>query len=156
MSKQYYLTIQGKKVEVSEEVYRAYKQPIRKERKRSQRKWRCRNGKGVRCNNRCEECGYALAGHSAVGNDLSLEELVANEAIELANPNDLVEEIYEKERSEEIIKIYNSLTEDQRYVVDRITEGWSQKRISEELGISISAIHQRMLVIRKKFEKVYK
>ena len=154
MEKQFYLTISGTKVKVTEEVYRAYKQPIRREKKRAQRKWRCRDGKGIRCKGNCEQCDVARFGGGATGNDLSLEELIINEASELMDPADILDEICERERSREILEVYDSLNDDQKRIVDLLVDGWTQKKIAEEMGISISAIHQRVLVIRKQFKKI--
>ena len=39
--KEFYITIKGKKVEVSEEVYRAYVRPIRAEQRQKRRNWKC-------------------------------------------------------------------------------------------------------------------
>ena len=59
-NKEFYVTIQGKKVEVTEEVYRAYVRPIRTEQRQQRRDWKCRivgeKGNLVRCNKNCNEC----------------------------------------------------------------------------------------------------
>lgn len=77
--KRFYLTIRGQEVEVSEEVYRAYIQPVRAERRRKQRAFRCKikgkKGNLVRCQKDCRECPYALSGHNALGNNLSLDRM---------------------------------------------------------------------------------
>ena len=41
-NKEFYITIQGKKVVVTEEVYRAYMRPIRTEQRRQRIAWECR------------------------------------------------------------------------------------------------------------------
>ena len=41
-NKEFYVTTQGKKVVVTEEVYRAYVRPIRAEQRRKGRAWKCR------------------------------------------------------------------------------------------------------------------
>lgn len=78
-NKRFYLTIRGQEVEVSEEVYRAYIQPVRAERRRKQRAFRCKikgkKGNLVRCQKDCRECPYALSGHNALGNSLSLDRM---------------------------------------------------------------------------------
>ncbi len=53
--KRFYLTIRGQEVEVSEEVYRAYIQPVRAERRRKQRAFRCKikGKKGTRAELNC-------------------------------------------------------------------------------------------------------
>ena len=65
-NKKFYVTIKGEKIEVTEEVYRAYVRPIRKEQRQKRRDWKCRvvgpKGNLIRCPNKCEECPYAKAG----------------------------------------------------------------------------------------------
>ena len=39
--KQYYITVKGQKVPVSEEVYRAYVRPVRAQQRAMRRNWRC-------------------------------------------------------------------------------------------------------------------
>ena len=41
-NKEFYVTIRGEKVFVSEEVYRAYMRPIRTEQRRQRIAWECR------------------------------------------------------------------------------------------------------------------
>ena len=70
-TKQYYLTIDGQEVTVTEEVYRAYKRPIWAEHKRNDRQKLCQvsDGKGglKRCTEDCSKCS-----HTKEGNVLSL------------------------------------------------------------------------------------
>lgn len=72
--KEFYVTIKGEKVMVSEEVYRAYIRPLRAERLRKLRAWKCqvkgKKGNLVRCQEDCSKCPYALAGKNATGNTL--------------------------------------------------------------------------------------
>lgn len=79
-NKEFYVMIQGKKVIVSEEVYRAYVRPIRNEQRKERRDWKCRvmgeKGNLVRCNKKCSECKYAENGNKATGNILSLDKLL--------------------------------------------------------------------------------
>ena len=76
-NKEFYVTIQGKKVFVSEEVYREYVRPIRAIQRQQRRAWKCRivgrKGNLIRCPYKCEECPYAIAGKLPTGNVLSLD-----------------------------------------------------------------------------------
>jgi len=70
--KKYFLTIKGEKVEVSEEVYRAYIRPMRREQRQKRREWKCKiiSGSGghyVRCKKHCEDCPYYNSGKNAKG-----------------------------------------------------------------------------------------
>lgn len=61
--KEFYVTVNGQKVEVSEEVYRAYVRPVRAQQRTEKRNRRCKV-KGarlglVRCKGNCSECEYA-------------------------------------------------------------------------------------------------
>lgn len=64
--KQYYVIVNGQKVEVTEEVYRAYVRPVRAQQRTEKRNKRCKV-KGerfglVRCNGDCSKCEYAKSG----------------------------------------------------------------------------------------------
>ena len=76
-NKEFYVTIQGKKVFVSEEVYREYVRPIRAIQRQQRRAWKCRifgrKGNLIRSPNKCEECPYAIAGKLPTGNVLLLD-----------------------------------------------------------------------------------
>lgn len=65
-TKQYYLTIDGQEVTVTEEVYRAYKRPIWAEHKRNDRQKLCQvsDGKGglKRCTEDCSKCSRTKEG----------------------------------------------------------------------------------------------
>lgn len=41
-NKKYYLTIGNETIEVTEDVYRAYVRPIKAERQRKRREWKCK------------------------------------------------------------------------------------------------------------------
>lgn len=77
-NKKFYVTIKGKQIEVTEAVYREYIRPMRVERSRRLRAWRCKvlgpKGNLVRCTKSCRECPYAQAGFNPKGNNLSLDE----------------------------------------------------------------------------------
>lgn len=77
MNKQYFIEIEGEQVPVTEEVYRAYKQPLWKEHKQKERSKRCQvsNGRGglKRCMADCSQCMYDKS-----GNVLSLNHLEAD------------------------------------------------------------------------------
>ena len=70
-NKEFYVVIKGEKVVVTEEVYRAYVRPIRKEQRRKRRTWKCqvkgKKGNLVRCKKDCSKCEFAMSGHNATG-----------------------------------------------------------------------------------------
>ena len=69
-NKEFYVTINGKKIIVNEEVYREYVRPIRAIQRRQRRAWKCRivgkKGNLIRCL-------YTMAGNLPTGNVLSLD-----------------------------------------------------------------------------------
>ena len=68
----YFIEINGEQVPVTEEIYRAYKQPLWAEHKRKERSKRCQisNGRGglKRCEENCSQCP-----HQKNGSVLSLD-----------------------------------------------------------------------------------
>lgn len=148
------LKIRGQKVEVSEEVYRAYIRPIRAEQRRKRREWKCRmlsesGSYYVRCTKKCETCPYYLAGNSALGNVTSLDRLVDCE-VEIEDKQSDIETNYiERETmQEEYMNLYaaiTTLTQRQQEMVRMIYfEGKSQEEVSTIFGVTKSAISHAM------------
>ena len=148
----YYLIVKGQKVEVSEEVYRAYVRPIRAEQRAARRKWRCikRSKKygWVRCQKDCNECPYARSGHPALGNDASLEALLIS-GCDFPSTVDIEGELIEREEQEERVEMIQDamkqLNERQQYIIQAIYfEGKSKSAGAEELGMTKSALSQAL------------
>ena len=148
-NKEFYVTIQGKKVEVTEEVYRAYVRPIRTEQRQQRRDWKCRivgeKGNLVRCNKNCNECKYAENGNKAMGNILSLDKLL-EKGVEIADNGGTPEEIYlEKEErtslQEQVHRAIETLPEKQRRVIELFYfDELSQEEIATILGVQQPAV----------------
>ncbi len=162
-TKKFYLNIRGEKVEVSEEVYRAYVRPIRTEQRRERRAWKCKvmgeKGNLVRCKGKCSECEYANDGNKATGNILSLDKLL-EKGIEIADKHLTPEEQFIEKESrtslqEQVHKAISQLTPRQQDMVRMIYfEGMSQEEVSEFYGVGKQAISnamQRIYVTLKKF-----
>ena len=160
--KQYYITVKGQKVPVSEDVYRAYVRPVRSQQRTEKRNKRCKV-KGerfglVRCNNNCENCPYALSGKSTIGMEQSLESLFES-GFETPSEIDLESDLLAAEEREEQSKRLQAaimcLTERQQYLIREIYfNGKTQKEIAEETGItkqSVSDAVRRALASMKKF-----
>lgn len=156
--KRFYLTIRGQEVEVSEEVYRAYIQPVRAERRRKQRAFRCKikgkKGNLVRCQKDCRECPYALSGHNALGNSLSLDRM-KDEGVDIEDRRLDVEQNYiADEEKRELYAAIAKLTPRQKEVVRLIYfEEKSQEEVSAMLGISQCTIS---LTLKKAAENLKK
>lgn len=164
--KKYYLTVKGEKVEVSEEVYREYVRPVRREQRQRREEWKCRllnkNGKHfVRCDKRCSECKYYLSGGKATGNKLSLDALM-EKGIETVDENmDLERGYIEKEtRQEEYEKLHKAIAEltprQQEMVKLYYFEGKTQLEIAERYGITRAAVELALARIITSLKKILK
>lgn len=161
-TKQFYLTVKGQKITVSEEVYRVYVRPVRAEQRQLRRKSKClvRGKKGhlVRCRKDCSGCPYRNNSNYKSGNDLSLEWLV-EDGYEMAEPIGLDDRIIEEEESfEELVKLYTAiskLSKRHKMIIQfYFYEGKSQGEIAEILGVSqpaVSMLIERILLRLKKF-----
>lgn len=162
--KQYYVIVNGQKVEVTEEVYRAYVRPVRAQQRTEKRNKRCKI-KGerfglVRCTGDCSKCEYAKSGKPLGGAEQSLEAL-AESGFELPSESDMETELIIKEEREERSAAVNAaveqLSERQRYVVKAVFfESATQAQIAARLGVkqaTVSTTLNRALKNLKKFLK---
>lgn len=147
-TKHYYIKVKGQRVEVTEEVYRAYVRPVTSSQRTARRNGRCLvKGKRaglVRCTKDCSKCPYYLAGNKLLGGVLSLDAFAAYGYDEPSDV-DIESEVSEKlERSEQISALYSAiehLTEQQKLVVKELFfNGKTQKKVAEQLGISQQAV----------------
>ena len=125
--KQFYVTVNGQKVEVSEEVYRAYVRPIRAQQRAKRRNWRCivlaeKYGL-VRCKEDCNQCPYALQGNVPTGNETSLDTL-CEAGFDAPSSGDIEADLIEcEERVETAARVQEAiglLNARQRYIVQAI------------------------------------
>ncbi len=156
MNKEYYVFVEGKKVIVTEEVYRAYKQPIWREERDIRRKWKCRDAHGVRCKRECSECQIGRLGYGAMGNDLSIERMIEDEDPEFATVPDVADMIIIKDELSGVWDEIDKMDEISRTIIQMITEGYSQRECADFIGISKQALGQRLSVIRKNLKKFLK
>ena len=162
--KQYYVTVSGQKVPVSEEVYRAYVRPVRAQQRAMRRGWRCvlkadKYGL-VRCKEDCSQCPYAQEGNPPTGNGTSLDLLceAGFDAPSLVDiETDLIECEERMEQSARVQEAIRQLNERQQYIVREIYfNGRTQAEVSRALGIdktSISKAVARALASLKKILK---
>lgn len=144
-NKRFYLKIKGQEVEVSEEVYRAYIQPLRAERRRKQRAFRCKV-KGdrlnlVRCKKDCRECPYAQSGHNALGNNLSLDRMRVD-GVDIEDSRLNVEQNYiDEEENQELYAAISQLTPRQKELIEMIYfEEMSQEMVSQKIGVAQATV----------------
>lgn len=133
-NKTYYLYVKGQKVEVSEEIYRAYVQPERKQRKRD---YRAKEKISVTSIEVLSEKGFELED----GTQDFESALIENEehAEELSKLHAAIEQLSERDRR--IVQLY-------------YFEGKTQQEIAAILGIAKSTMSEllpRILLRLKKF-----
>lgn len=154
-TKQYYLTIGGQEVMVSEEVYRAYKRPIWAEHKRNDRQKLCQvsDGKGSlkRCTEDCSKCN-----HTKQGGILSLDGLEeAGYSVE-DSAQDVAEIVAEKMLLEELFKAFKELDPNSHRICELLMEGHSKREIARSLSIPQSSFEYQfkklMASLRKRLE----
>lgn len=130
--KTFYLTIRGQRVEVSEEVYRAYIRPVRRERKRQ----------------------YRAIGRYSV---CSVERLILS-GIELVDESaDCESVLIEKEERQEELDLLKSalgkLEGRDREIIDMVYfEGKTQTEVARHFSVSNVAIFKRIKKILKKIK----
>ena len=162
--KEFYIIIKGEKVMVSEEVYRAYIRPLRVERLRKLRAWKCKvkdkKGNLVRCQEDCSKCPYALAGKNATGNTLSLDEF-KEAGVEILDRNVDLETAYiENEEwtsnQERLHKAILQLTPRQQEMVQMIYyEGKTEQEIANKYGITQQAVHNALKKILSRLKNIF-
>ena len=133
--KTYYLYVKGQKVEVSEEIYRAYVQPERKQRKRDYRAKENFNVKSI--------------------------EVLSENGFEIEDKTQDFEStlIESEERSEELSKLQvaiSKLSEQDKQVVQLyFFEGKTQQEIAIVFGISQQALQKRIARILSDIKKFF-
>lgn len=154
-TKQYYLTIDGQEVTVSEEVYRAYKRPIWAEHKRNDRQKLCQvsDGKGglKRCTENCSKCS-----RTKEGNVLSLDGLEeAGYSVE-DRAQDVAEIVAEKVLLEELFKALEELDPNSHRICKLLMEGCSKREIARIMSIPQSSFEYQfkklMASLRERLE----
>lgn len=160
--KEFYLMIKGQKVVVSEEVYRAYIQPVRAEQQQRKRERRCileriENGKckKYRCKGNCTTCERYLQGNKNIGIATSFDELVGNGFDMPDTTVNIEEDFIKKEMCEALKDGIKTLTIKQQEIVKLVYfDNLSQVEVAKRLGISKVTVNQaltRIMEILKNF-----
>jgi len=138
----WHLTINNHVIEVTEEVYRAYKQPLWAERKRKEREKRCMisdgKGKTKRCTDDCSKCDKQRS-----GTILSLDGLAEESCFEPADSVDIAELVAGKLLLEELFAALDELDPDNRRIMALFANGKSEREIAADIGLSQKAINKR-------------
>lgn len=146
--KQYYITIDNQQIPVTEEIYRAYKQPVWAEHKRIEREKRCIGEGGHRCINDCSECP-----HSRNGKPLSLEKMQEDYNYDLPASVDIPDLIAYQILLEELAKALTELSDDDRIIATMISQGKSERDIATVLNIPRTTISYRKNLLLDQLKK---
>lgn len=141
-----YLKVNGQKLPVTEEVYRAYKRPAWAEHKRKEREKRCRVENGNRCTADCSKCDKQRTGIV-----LSLDKFT-EEGFEAVAPFDLAELVADKLLLEELYAALEELDPDNRRIMQLFSIGKSEREIATDIGLSQKAVNKRK---NKLFTQLY-
>lgn len=145
--------IDGKEVEVSEEVYRVVKRDEDREAQRRYRSWRCRDGKGVRCKKKCEECEFYRLGNGPTGSVLSIDQMMSDDEkpVDIADKNtDLELEVARNLLHEAVHKARGKLSDREQEILDMFLDERSEREIAARLGVSNSRAHALKIELFKK------
>lgn len=146
-------SIDGKEVEVSEEVYRVVKRDEDREAQRRYRAWRCRDGKGVRCKKKCYECAYYRMGNGPTGSVLSIDQMMSDEdkPVDIADKNtDLELEVARNLLHEAVHKARGQLSDREQQILDMLLDELSEREMAVQLGVSNSRAHALKTSLFKK------
>lgn len=129
VSKKYFININGKKIPVSEEVYREYMRPVWRENKSNSRNNK-RKDKYSRLDNKC-----------------SLDE----------KRKDLIGDIaVDKMMLETLLKALPKLEYNEQQLIDRLfLQQKTEREVATEIGISHQAVHKRLTKIIGKIRKLF-
>lgn len=137
----WHLIIEGQVIEVTEEVYRAYKQPLWAEKKRQEREKRCiiSNGKGgiKRCVDDCSECDK-----QRTGSVLSLDKFT-DDGLDFPGAINTSDILLDKMLLEELFEALEELDPENRLIIYLFSIGKSEREISANVGLSQKAINKR-------------
>lgn len=137
----WHLTIDNQVIEVTEEVYRAYKQPLWKEKKRCEREKRCivSNGMGgiKRCMLDCSTCKKPRT-----GSVLSLDKFSAD-GFDIPDSINVEELVADKLLLEELYKTLEELDPENRLIAELFSIGKTEREIAESIGRSQKTVNNR-------------
>ena len=143
--KTYFIPVNGKLIEVSEEIYKAYYRPIWNTRYHAQQNGECRCTKAKlwKCDGDCIGCRY-----HTVGRTVSLETPIGSEADELTLGDTLTDDapssesiLMDKELLDALYDELNRLDPDGRRICELIMQGKTEREIAAEMGRRQSTIN---------------
>jgi len=138
VEKQNYIIVNGEKVPVTEEVYRAYMRPAWAEHKRQERWSRCRKPDGSRCEADCGKCP-----NRRTGGILSLDQS-REEGFEPQDPTaDVADIVANKQLLKQLLRLLDEMDPDSRRICELLGQGASEREIAAVFGIRQSTLNYR-------------
>ena len=149
--------VNGKWIEVSEEVYRAYMRDEWREAQREYRSKKCRNADGTVCRKDCKTCPHYLEGEGLTGATLSLDAFVTEDAspvefadkrvdVELEVARNILHEAFEKAKTQ--------LGDRDKLLLDLVMAERSDAEIGEVLHISKSGAREARYKLFARLKKL--
>lgn len=147
-TKEYFVTIDGQRIPVTEEVYRAYMRPVWAEQKRMERSKRCRVA-GKRCNGDCSQCP-----HRRTGSVLSLDLLAADGYLPADRQEDIEEIVADRIMLEELLNALEELDPEGKLMCELFGQGMSEREMTKVFGVSRPVIHKRLTRLFSQLRKI--
>lgn len=145
MEKKRQLYVNGKLIDVSEEVYRAFMRDEWREAQREYRAKKCRNADGTVCRKDCKNCALYLEGEGLMGATLSLDAFTTEDGspVEFADKRVDVElEVARNILKEAFEKAKLSLTDRERLILEYFMDERSDAEIGAALHITKSGARE--------------
>ena len=148
---QRYINIEGQKILVSEEVYRAYKRPLWSESKRKERENKCRDEQGNRCKKNCSQCDK-----KRTRSVLSLNRFLEEDGYEPLDTVDIAELVAYGMILKELYVILAELEPENRKILLLFSIGKSEREIAKEVDLSQKGVNKRKTklfsIVRERLE----
>ena len=139
----YYVFCRDHYEEVSEAVYYVMMEEVWREEKRKQRGWRCRDGKGHRCNRSCEQCDLWRFGAGPNGSPVSLDQMYEESEFEPTGTQGHEDAVILKVVLDALIEELDSIIPDAARIVEMIENEELEKDVAAELGIAKTTLNYR-------------
>lgn len=153
LTTQYFVEVDGAQVPVTEEIYRAYKQPLWAEHKRKERAKRCQisNGRGrlKRCEDDCSQCPYERNG-SILSLDCFEETGYLPADPNAVDPQQIIEDML---LLDELLEAISKLDPINQRIIALLQEKMSEREIADTVGLCQKSVNKRKAKIRDELKE---
>ena len=144
----WYLTVGGKRITVSKEVYLAYRAENNRVHKRAHREQRCAQPNYAHCDGDCLTCSWHNAGIL-----LSTDAPLPDHHSEKVSDNRFEDGVIEQITMSRVYEQADQLVKEGSTILQmRFEEGVSVREIAERLNVSHTAINKRMKIMLNYFK----